>query len=107
MVQALARRIDARGGRNDARAPPHTRRRVTFRRAHATAGMLLGYNRASVAHDIIDIEECPIAVPEIVAALGGLRALAGLICSHPEAVSPDRDRNRLRPRHRRRTTPAS
>jgi len=59
---------------------PRERRRVTFTARRTEAGMLLGYNRA-LSHTIIDIEECPIARLEIVAALEPLRALARIICS--------------------------
>ena len=59
--------------------PPASRRRVTLSARRTESGVLLGYNRAH-SHTIIDIEECPIAVPEIVAALGTLKALGGLIC---------------------------
>ncbi len=58
--------------------PPASRRRVVLSARRTEHGMLLGYNRAH-SHTIIDIEECPIAVPEIVAALPTLRGLAGLI----------------------------
>lgn len=59
--------------------PPASRRRVTLSARRTETGMQLGYNRAH-SHTIIDIDECPIAVPEIVAALGTLKALGGLIC---------------------------
>ncbi|MCV3243772.1 class I SAM-dependent RNA methyltransferase [Mesorhizobium sp. ZC-5] len=59
--------------------PPASRRRVTLSARRTETGMQLGYNRAH-SHTITDIEECPIAVPEIVAALGTLKALGGLIC---------------------------
>ena len=49
-------------------SPPHTRRRVVLSARRTAAGMLLGYNRA-LSHTIFDVEECPIALPEIVAAL--------------------------------------
>ena len=55
---------------------PHTRRRVVLSARRTESGMLLGYNRA-LSHTIVDIKECPIAFPEIVAALGGLSELAG------------------------------
>ncbi len=58
--------------------PSVSRRRVVLSARRTEAGMVLGYNRAH-SHTIIDIVECPIAVPEIVSALGTLRALAGLI----------------------------
>ena len=38
--------------------------------------MQFGYNKA-LSNEIVDIEECPILLPEIVAALDRLRALAG------------------------------
>ncbi len=63
--------------------PPASRRRVVFSVRRTEAGMLLGYNRAH-SHTIVDIEECPIAAPEIVAATDKLRALAGLICNTPK-----------------------
>jgi 23S rRNA (uracil1939-C5)-methyltransferase len=63
--------------------PAASRRRVVLSARRTEAGMLLGYNRAH-SHTIIDIEECPIAMPGIVAALDKLRALAGLICNTPK-----------------------
>jgi 23S rRNA (uracil1939-C5)-methyltransferase len=63
---------------------PQERRRVTFTARRTEAGMLLGYNRA-LSHTIVDIEECPIARPEIVAALEPLRALASMVCSTDKA----------------------
>ncbi|MGN6770179.1 MAG: class I SAM-dependent RNA methyltransferase [Rhizobiaceae bacterium] len=60
------------------------RRRVTLSARCTEAGMLLGYNRA-LSHTIIDIEECPIARPEIVAALEPLRALAKILCNTDKA----------------------
>lgn len=62
---------------------PGSRRRITLSARSTDAGMLLGYNRA-LSHTIIDIEECPIAVPEIIAALPVLRGLAGLISNTPK-----------------------
>ncbi|WP_311029447.1 class I SAM-dependent RNA methyltransferase [Mesorhizobium koreense] len=64
--------------------PPKERRRVTLSARRTEAGMLLGYNRA-LSHTIVDIEECPIARPEIVAALEPLRSLAKTICSTDKA----------------------
>ena len=45
---------------------------------------MLGYNRA-LTHSIIDIAECPISVPAIVAALPRLRVLAAMICKTAQA----------------------
>jgi 23S rRNA (uracil1939-C5)-methyltransferase len=64
--------------------PPASRRRVVLSARRTEKGMILGYNRA-LTHKIIDIEECPIAVPEIVAAVPRLRELAGLICNTTKA----------------------
>jgi 23S rRNA (uracil1939-C5)-methyltransferase len=60
------------------------RRRVTLSARCTEAGMLLGYNRA-LSHTIVDIEECPIARPEIVTALEPLRALAKILCNTDKA----------------------
>ena len=40
--------------------------------------MLLGYNKA-LSSEIVAVEECPILLPEIVAALDRIRGLAALI----------------------------
>lgn len=59
---------------------PHSRRRVTFT-ARKTAGeMLFGFVRA-LSSEVIPVAECPISLPEIVAALDRVKALAGLICA--------------------------
>ncbi|CAH2401931.1 class I SAM-dependent RNA methyltransferase [Mesorhizobium escarrei] len=59
---------------------PQTRRRVVFTARRSEAGMLLGFVRA-LSSEIISIEECPISLPEIVAMLDRLRALAELVCA--------------------------
>ncbi|TIP30626.1 MAG: class I SAM-dependent RNA methyltransferase [Mesorhizobium sp.] len=59
---------------------PQTRRRVVFTARRSEAGMLLGFVRA-LSSEIISIEECPISLPEIVAKLGALKALAELVCA--------------------------
>lgn len=63
---------------------PHTRRRVTFTARKAAQGMLFGFVRA-LSGEVISIAECPISLPEIVGALGPLKALAGLICATPKS----------------------
>lgn len=63
---------------------PYTRRRVAFSARQTAGRMLLGFNR-HLSNEIIDIEECHIALPEIVAAREPLRALAGLICATANA----------------------
>lgn len=80
VAQALkARRIEADPAPTVPCAP-HSRRRAVFSARRTEAGILLGYNRA-LSHQIIDIEECPIAEAEIVGALGRLRKLADLVCN--------------------------
>ncbi|MGB3501949.1 MAG: class I SAM-dependent RNA methyltransferase [Mesorhizobium sp.] len=54
---------------------PRSRRRVTLTGRRTEKAMLLGYNRMQ-SHEIIDIEECPIALDEIVEALPRIKALA-------------------------------
>ncbi len=57
---------------------PHTRRRVTFSARRTDQGAMLGFHRA-LSSELVDISECPISLPEIVAALPRLRVLAGMI----------------------------
>ncbi len=58
---------------------PHSRRRAVFTARRTEAGMLLGFNRAGSA-EIVNVEECPILLPEIVAVLGRLREVASALC---------------------------
>lgn len=56
------------------RVPAASRRRINvYARRHAGT-LQLGFYRAAT-HDIVDVEECPIAVPQIVAALPRLREM--------------------------------
>lgn len=57
---------------------PDSRRRVVLSGKSAGAGVILGYHRMQSA-DIVDISECRIALPSIVAALPMLRELATLV----------------------------
>ncbi|BCH18298.1 class I SAM-dependent RNA methyltransferase [Mesorhizobium sp. L-2-11] len=59
---------------------PQTRRRVVFTARRSEAGMLLGFVRA-LSSEVISIEECPISLPDIVAKLDRLTALAELVCA--------------------------
>jgi len=82
VVSALkSRHIDAPVGELMPCAP-HTRRRATFTARRTERGMLLGYNKA-LSSEIVAVEECPILLPEIVAALDTLRELAALIAATP------------------------
>lgn len=58
----------------------HTRRRVVLAARRADTGMLLGFHR-HLSPEIIPIEECPISLPEIVAAVDRLRSVADLVCA--------------------------
>lgn len=64
--------------------PTHSRRRAVFSARRSDAGMAFGYHRAQ-SHDIVDIVECPIALPEIEAAIPMLRVLAGMVSSTRDA----------------------
>ena len=64
--------------------PPHSRRRAVFAVRRTERGMLLGYNQA-LSHQIVDIAECPISVPAIVAALPSLRELARILGNTADA----------------------
>ncbi|OKL42572.1 class I SAM-dependent RNA methyltransferase [Pseudovibrio exalbescens] len=54
---------------------PATRRRAVFTATRAGHKILLGYHEAK-SKRLVDVEECPVLVPEIVAAMPGLRRLA-------------------------------
>ena len=58
---------------------PESRRRVVLGGRKTVAGVLLGYHRMQ-SNEIIDIVECRIALPVIVAAVPMLRELSAIIC---------------------------
>lgn len=60
---------------------PDSRRRVVLSGRKTAGGMLLGYHRMQSA-EIVDIEECRIAMPAIVQSLPMLRDLAGVVCQN-------------------------
>ncbi len=64
--------------------PPHSRRRAALTAKRTENGILLGFN-AALSHRIVDIEECPVMEPELVAALSLLRRLAGLVARTSDA----------------------
>ncbi|MCO5156532.1 MAG: class I SAM-dependent RNA methyltransferase [Aquamicrobium sp.] len=64
--------------------PPHSRRRAALTAKRTEGGILLGFN-AALSHRIVDIEECPVMEPELVAALPLLRRLAGLVARTNDA----------------------
>jgi 23S rRNA (uracil1939-C5)-methyltransferase len=60
------------------RVPPGSRRRAVLTCKRAGASITLGYHGRR-SHALFDLDECPVLVPGIVAALPGLRAIAGLL----------------------------
>ncbi len=57
---------------------PQSRRRAVLTAVRAGRHILLGYH-AKASHRLVDIQECPVLVPEIVAALPGLKSLAAAL----------------------------
>ncbi len=57
---------------------PQSRRRATFAARKTEKGVLLGFNRHQ-SHEIIDIVECAVTVPEIISRLDDLREVGALI----------------------------
>ncbi|MGU3400179.1 class I SAM-dependent RNA methyltransferase [Brucellaceae bacterium D45D] len=57
---------------------PRSRRRAVFAARKTEKGVLLGFNRHQ-SHEIIDIVECAVTVPEIITRLDDLRAIGALI----------------------------
>jgi 23S rRNA (uracil1939-C5)-methyltransferase len=57
---------------------PGERRRVTFTARKLHDGITIGFNAAR-SHDIIEIEECPVSMPSLVAALPALKRLAAIL----------------------------
>ncbi len=65
--------------------PVSSRRRATFTARRSGAGVELGYNAART-HAVIDLEECPILLPQIASAVPQLRgALIAAMPSRSEA----------------------
>lgn len=64
--------------------PPASRRRAVFALRHTQEGMLLGFN-AALSHNIVDIEECHVVVPEIASKLDALRRAATAVCATSKA----------------------
>lgn len=58
--------------------PPGTRRRLVLSARVTETGVELGFRRA-LSHELVDIAECPVAEPRLVAALPALRRIAARI----------------------------
>lgn len=64
---------------------PGARRRLTFTARSAHGKIKLGFNAAR-SHEIIEVEECQIAMPELVAELPALRRLASVLVTKSDPV---------------------
>jgi len=62
------------------RVAPGTRRRAVLTARRLGGRIALGYHRRR-SLDLVDIEECPVLLPEIVAKLPALRAVAAALCA--------------------------
>jgi len=78
VVTALRRRGLAPDVAPLRRVPPGTRRRAVLTARRAGGRTLLGYHRRR-SLEIVDIEECPVLLPDIVAKLPALRAVAAAL----------------------------
>jgi 23S rRNA (uracil1939-C5)-methyltransferase len=58
-------------------SPPNTRRRATLRAERRGKQVLLGFNEGA-SHRIVDLRECHVLLPELVALLAPLRRLLGI-----------------------------
>lgn len=65
-------------------AAPYQRRRVTLSARVTPKGQKVGFNGLR-SHDVVEIQECPIAVSEIVAAFADLRILAAPLANNAKA----------------------
>jgi 23S rRNA (uracil1939-C5)-methyltransferase len=65
-------------------SPPHTRRRASLRAERRGKQVILGFNEGA-SHRIVDLRECHVLLPELVALIAPLRRLLA-------AVMPDRGR---------------
>lgn len=76
VIEALARAGLGDVPVNDLVAtPPATRRRATFAVRRLKGGVVLGFNERQ-SSNIVDLKKCLILHPDLLARLGGLRALA-------------------------------
>jgi len=64
-----------------ATAPPGSRRRAVLTASRDGDRLVVGYHRRR-SHEVFGLEECPVLRPQIVAHLGGLRAIADVVAGH-------------------------
>lgn len=60
---------------------PHTRRRVTFHAQNQSNGFIFGFFKPA-SHELFEVAECPISVPEIEKAIPTLKKIASLCASN-------------------------
>ncbi len=60
------------------RTEPGARRRADFTLRHSARGVLAGFARRG-SHEIVDLKECPVLMPELVRLMPRLRALAATV----------------------------
>lgn len=60
--------------------PPASRRRLALTARRAGDGIVLGFARAS-SHELVDLSQCPVAMPALVAALPAVRRVAAAIAT--------------------------
>jgi 23S rRNA (uracil1939-C5)-methyltransferase len=67
---------------------PGERRRITFTARKFHDKIMIGFNAAR-SHDIIEIEECPVAIPALIESLSALKRLAAILVtkSDPARIS--------------------
>lgn len=67
-------------------SPPGSRRRLVLHSARAGSRVLLGLN-ARRSHRIVDLEFCPVAVPELWRTVQSLRPLLARLATRPRTVT--------------------
>jgi 23S rRNA (uracil1939-C5)-methyltransferase len=67
-------------------SPPASRRRATLEARRVANGVVLGFHRRAT-HQILDLAECPVLRPAIVALLPALRAILAALLSGGQASS--------------------
>ena len=86
LTQALARQgIEAAQIRSLLVSPPGSRRRADFTAVRRKGDVLLGFN-ARGSHQVVDLAECPVLAPEIVALIPALRDLLLELLSPAESA---------------------
>lgn len=63
--------------------PPGTRRRAVFKAKRLASGVALGFYQAA-SHRLVDVRECPVLVPELVALLEPLKHQLGQVLAPGE-----------------------